>query len=162
MGRLSKTAGYRAQNFEQVGIIGDFFQKRRIDAGRRIDSRGCFLRSRIFAAVKNLLEQRGVVFSVFVHDVGVLVGYHLGLCVTGVSLDRLDISAGQLQFVSDAGMAQGVKNHLRQIVFFNQRVQKCSDACPLHRMTQAVGEDQVVVGVLTPESFLGAFLLALP
>ena len=143
MGRLSKTAGYRTQNFEQVGIIGDFFQKRRIDAGREsgADSRGCFLRIRDFAAVKNLLEQLGVVFSVFVHDVGVLVGYHLGLRVTGVSLDRLDISAGQLQFVSDAGVAQGVKNHLRQIVFFNQRVQKCSDACPLHRMTQAVGED---------------------
>ena len=31
---LVKTAGYRTQNFEQVGIIGDFFQKRRIDAGR--------------------------------------------------------------------------------------------------------------------------------
>lgn len=140
---LAKTAGYRAQNFEQVGIIGDFFQKRRIDAGREsgVNSRGCFLRSRIFAAVKSFFEQRGVVFSVFVHDVGVLVGYHLGLRVTGVSLDRLDISAGQLQFVSDAGVAQGVKNHLRQIVFFNQRVQKCSDACPLHRMTQAVGED---------------------
>ena len=29
------------------------------------------------------------------------------------------------------------------------RVQKCSDACPLHRMTQTIGEDQVVVGVLT-------------
>lgn len=142
-GGLAKIVGKRAQNFEQVGIIGDFFQKRRIDAGRRsgADSRGCFSRSRIFAAVKSFFEQRGVVFSVFVHDVGVLVGYHLGLRVTGVSLDRLDISAGQLQFVSDAGVAQGVKNHLRQIVFFNQRVQKCSDACPLHRMTQAVGED---------------------
>ena len=92
---LVKTAGYRAQNFEQVGIIGDFFQKRRIDAGREsgVNSRGCFLRSRIFAAVKSFFEQRGVVFSVFVHDVGVLVGYHLGLRVTGVSLDRLDISA---------------------------------------------------------------------
>ena len=42
------------------------------------------------------------------------------------------------------------------------RVQKCSDACPLHRMTQTIGEDQVVVGVLTPESLLGALLLALP
>ena len=42
------------------------------------------------------------------------------------------------------------------------RVQKCSDARPFHRMTQTIGEDQVVVGVLTPESLLGALLLALP
>ena len=42
------------------------------------------------------------------------------------------------------------------------RVQKCSDARPFHRMTQTIGEDQVVVGVLTPESLLGALLLVLP
>ena len=42
------------------------------------------------------------------------------------------------------------------------RVQKCSDARPFHRMTQTIGEDQVVVGVHTPESLLGALLLALP
>ena len=29
-------------------------------------------------------------------------------------------------------------------------------------MTRTIGEDQVVVGVLTPESLLGALLLALP
>ena len=29
------------------------------------------------------------------------------------------------------------------------RVQKCSDARPFHRMTQTIGENQVVVGVLT-------------
>ena len=154
-GGLAKIVGKRAQNFEQVGIIGDFFQKRRIDAGREsgVNSRGCFLRIWDFAAIKNLLEQLGVIFAVLVHDMGVLICHHLGLRVTGVSLDGFDVTAGQLQFISDAGVAQGVKNHLRQIVFFNQRVQKCSDACPLHRMTQAVGEDQVVVGVLTPESF---------
>lgn len=42
------------------------------------------------------------------------------------------------------------------------RVQKCSDAHPFHRMTQTIGEDQVVVGVRTTENLLGALLLALP
>ena len=41
------------------------------------------------------------------------------------------------------------------------RVQKCSDTRPFHRMTQTIGEDPVVVGVLPPESILGALLLAL-
>ncbi len=41
------------------------------------------------------------------------------------------------------------------------RVQKCSDTRPFHRMTQTIGEDPVVVGVLPPESLLGALLLAL-
>ena len=118
-GGLAKIVGKRAQNFEQVGGFGDFFQKRRIDAGRRIDSRGCFSRSRIFAAVKSFFEQRGVVFSVFVHDVGVLVGYHLGLRVTGVTLDGFDVTASQLQFVSDAGMAKRVENNFWQVVFLN-------------------------------------------
>ena len=118
-GGLAKIVGKRAQNLEQVGVFGDFFQKRRIDAGRRIDSRGCFLRIRDFATVKNLLEQLGVIFAGLVHDMGVLICHHLGLRVTGVTLDGFDVTASQLQFVSDAGMAKRVENNFWQVVFLN-------------------------------------------
>ena len=118
-GGLAKIVGKRAQNLEQVGVFGDFFQKRRIDAGRRIDSRGCFLRSRDFATVKNLLEQLGVIFAVLVHDMVVLICHHLGLRVTGATLDVFDVIASQLQFVSDAGMAKRVENNFWQVVFLN-------------------------------------------
>ena len=120
-GGLAKIVGKRAQNFEQVRVFGDFLQKRRIDAGRRsgADSRGCFLRIRDFAAVKNLLEQLGVIFAVLVHDMGVLICHHLGLRVTGVTLDGFDVTASQLQFVSDAGMAKRVENNFWQVVFLN-------------------------------------------
>ena len=97
-GGLAKIVGKRAQNFEQVRVFGDFLQKRRIDAGKgsRNDSRGCFLRIRDFLAVKNLLKQLGVVFAVLVHNMRVLIRDHLGLCVTGVTLDGFDVTASQL------------------------------------------------------------------
>lgn len=77
------------------------------------------MRIRDFAAVKNLLEQLGVVFSVFIHNMRVLIRDYLGLCVTGVTLHRFDVTTGELQFVSDAGMAKRVENNFWQVVFLN-------------------------------------------
>ena len=38
--------------------------------------------------------------------------------MAGVALDRLDVAAVQLQFISDAGMTETVENHLREVMRF--------------------------------------------
>ena len=53
---------------------------------------------------------------VIIQDVRVLVSNHLRLCMTGVSLNGFDVAAVQFQLIGDTGVAQTVKNHLRQIV----------------------------------------------
>lgn len=41
-------------------------------------------------------------------------GNHFGLGVSGISLHRLDISAGQNQLICDADVAQAVEGYFRK------------------------------------------------
>ena len=76
------------------------------------------------AAVKGSLKQCCVVLAVIVQNVRILIRNHLGLCMTGIALNRFDIAAVQLQFISDTGMAKTVENDLRQIILFNELSKK--------------------------------------
>ena len=47
------------------------------------------------------------------------IRYHLDLRMAGISLDSLDIAAGQLQLIGNAGMSETVKYDSRQIIILN-------------------------------------------
>lgn len=70
----------------------------------------------VLLSVKSFFESFGVFLSVFVDDMGVDVRYHADLGVAGISLDRLDVAAVELEFVGHAGMTEAVKHDFRQIV----------------------------------------------
>lgn len=70
--------------------------------------------------IKSLPKQIRVMHPVIVQNVGILIRDHLRLCVTGISLNRFDVAAVQLQLIGDAGMAQTVEDNLWQLVFLNK------------------------------------------
>ena len=73
-----------------------------------------------FAGIEVFFKKPCVVPAVFIKDVRVNLCNHGGLGVSGVTLDRLYISAVQLQFVGDAGMTQAVENDFRKIMLVDQ------------------------------------------
>lgn len=69
--------------------------------------------------------------------------------MTGIALYRLDVTAVQLQFVGDAGMAETVKDDSRKIILFDKFRKKCCDSGLLCRHAQAIGHDQIEVHIFT-------------
>ena len=82
--------------------------------------------------------------------------------MAGIALNRFDIAAVQLQFISDTGMAKTVENDLRQIILFNELSKKSCDARLLRRHTQAIGHDKIEICVFTAQSFFREVLISFP
>ena len=73
--------------------------------------------------------------------------------MAGVALDRLDVAAVQLQFISDAGMAETVENHLREVMRFYELCKLLPDHRRFPRRSAGAADHQVVIRVLITESF---------
>ena len=91
----------------------------------RIDS--VQIRIQVLALVECFLKQLRVLPAVFVNDMAVYIRYHIGLGVSGVSLDGFDIAAVQLQLVCDAGVSEAVKYNRRKVVVTDQLLQSFQD-----------------------------------
>lgn len=61
--------------------------------------------------VEELLKLFGVVLPTLVENMCVSVCHNLCLCMAGISLYGLDVTASQLELVSDAGMSQAMEHH---------------------------------------------------
>lgn len=70
--------------------------------------------------VEELLKLFGVVLPTLVENMCVSVCHNLCLCMAGISLYGLDVTASQLELVSDAGMSQAMHQHHRGYYNDNQ------------------------------------------
>lgn len=78
----------------------------------------------------------------------ILVGYHTCYCVTGVTLNRLDIAAVQLQLVCNTGMTKAVKHNLGQIMRFDQFLKQRSDTGMLNWSSKRIRHNKIVIDIL--------------
>ena len=58
----------------------------------------------------------------------ILIRNHLCLRMTGIALDRFDVTAVQLQLIGDAGMTKAVKNNFRKIILLDELRKECCDS----------------------------------
>ena len=92
----------------------------------------------------------------------ILIRNHLCLCMTGISLHRLNVAAIQLQFVGDAGMTQAVKNNFRKVVLLNQLCKELCNTGLLCWHTQTVCQDQIIIIVFAAQRGFREILILFP
>ena len=74
--------------------------------------------------IEHLLEFLCIDSAVIIKDVGISLGNHRCLGVSGISLYRLDITAAQLQFVCSAGMAKTMKHNRLKVAFSDEFIER--------------------------------------
>ena len=114
------------------------------------------------SGIERFLDQLRIGAPVLIQDMRILISHHGGLCVAGIALYCLDIAAGQLQLVSNTGVAQAVKYYRRQIVFLNQFLHGFTDDRTFRGHSKIRCDNQVEIHVIAAHCFLGCFLLHLP
>ena len=62
-------------------------------------------------------------FATLVQNVGIHIGHHFGLGVTGIALHRFDVTAIEFQLVCYACMAEAMEYDRREPMFLNQLLQ---------------------------------------
>lgn len=105
------------------------------------------------SVVECLLEQFCIFLPVLIENVGVLIRNHGCLRMTGVALYGLDVTLIQLQFIGDAGVAETVKDNRRQVVFFDQVLQRLADLCGFARQSDRCCDHQIEIGVFVADGF---------
>ena len=62
------------------------------------------LRIKIFPVIKRILHSLCILSPVFVNDMAIYLCHHVRLCMSGIALDRFDVSTTKLQLVCDTCM----------------------------------------------------------
>ena len=144
----------------QFRTLEDFCEKFRINSGRNRRCRCCRFRwcHSFFSLIKGIFNQLRIVHAILIQDVRILVGNHLCLRVTGVTLNGFDITAVQLQLISDTGMTQRMEDNRRKTILLDQFLHAMADRCSFGRHTKRSGEYQVVILILITKHFFTGLL----
>lgn len=111
------------QHIDHLRVTQNLNECRRVHAGcfELLDDWICFLlagrmrhhtRFGTASPVEGFFQQMRIRYAVFIQNMRILVRDHFRLCVTGIPLHSLDVTAIELQLVGDAGMPETVKDHL--------------------------------------------------
>lgn len=114
------------------------------------------------SVVECLFKQLRVFLPVLIENVGILVSNHGCLCVTGVTLYGLDVALVQLELVGDTGVPKAVEDDRRQIVLFNQVLQRLPDLCRFARQPNRRCDHKIKIGILVADGFNRCVLLHFP
>ena len=82
--------------------------------------------------------------------------------MSGVALYSLDVAAGQLQLVGDAGVTEAMEHDRRQIVFLNQILHCSANDRGFRGHSQWRGDHQIEFHVLIANGLNDCVLLHLP
>ena len=77
------------------------------------------LRIKIFPVIKRILHPLCILLPVLVNDMAICLCYHVRLCMSGIALNRFNVSSTELQLICDTCMSETMKNHIRQSLFIN-------------------------------------------
>ena len=77
------------------------------------------LRIKIFPVIKRILHPLCILSPVLVNDMAICLCYHVRLCMSGIALNRFNVSSTELQLICDTCMSETMKNHIRQSLFIN-------------------------------------------
>ena len=80
--------------------------------------------------------------------------YHIRLCMSGISLNYLDISTTQFQLVRYTGMTQTVKHYIRKSQFINDILHFISQITVSDRQPEGSCHYKIVVMILITQGSL--------
>ena len=74
--------------------------------------------------------------------------------MSGIALDRFDVSTTKLQLVCDTCMSETMKNHIRQSLFINNLLHLITQIAVSDRKTKGRSHDQIIILILTAQDIL--------
>ena len=158
MGGIARRMGFSsAQHFSKQFRIHSLWHLQHILRHLLVD-----IRIKFFLFIKCFFKKFCIFPPVIIQDMRINIQDHIGLGMTGISLRSLDITAIQLQLISNAGMPEAVCNYRRQIVISNKFLQSIQDHIFTDRKAIGCCQYQVIVHIFIPHYFFFQILFLLP